>query len=153
MSINLAIQQKKFKNEQEKVLVNLMYTSGWLNSLQVKFFKQFNLSPQQYNVLRILRGQQPKSICVGDIQERMLDKMSNASRLVDKLLQRNLVRRDTCNKDRRRMDVCITDEGMKLLDQIDEEHVTYILQLITIDELEAQNLNTLLDKLRTHNHK
>lgn len=148
MKLEDAIQQKRFKTEEERLIINLTYTLGWLSSEQSRFFKRFGISPQQYNVLRILRGQQPKPASVGLIQERMLDKMSNASRLIEKLKQKNLIKRSECSKDRRQVDVVITEHGTTLLNEIDgltaEMHA--VCERLTADE--KVTLNYLLDKLR-----
>ena len=91
MRIEDEIQQKAFRSELQKVTINLMFTAGWLNNKQRDFFKPFKITPQQYNVLRILRGQYPKQISTSSIKERMLDKNSDASRIVDRLFVKNLV--------------------------------------------------------------
>ncbi len=146
------VQQKGFTSEYEKMVVNLLYTSSWLQINQVRFFKQFDISPEQYNVLRILRGQHPKSASVCLIQERMLDKMSNASRLVEKLKQKELVCRKECPLDRRQVDVSITEKGLKLLDEIEEKSERLSDFTKALNKNEALTLNTLLDKLRTSNN-
>lgn len=148
MKLEDAIQQKRFKTEDERLVINLTYTLGWLSSEQSRFFKRFGISSQQYNVLRILRGQQPKPASVSLIQERMLDKMSNASRLIEKLKQKDLVKRTECSKDRRQVDVVITNDGLSLLNEIDEmtDEMHAICQHLS--EKEKVTLNTLLDKLR-----
>lgn len=148
MKLEDAIQQKRFKTEDERLVINLTYTLGWLSSEQSRFFKRFGISSQQYNVLRILRGQQPKPASVSLIQERMLDKMSNASRLIEKLKQKDLVKRTECSKDRRQVDVVITNDGLSLLNEIDgmTDEMHAICQHLS--EKEKVTLNTLLDKLR-----
>lgn len=148
MKIEQAIQQQTFKSEKEKAALNLLYTNSWLCMQQIRFFKRFGLSPQQYNVLRILRGQYPNSISISLIQERMLDKMSNASRLVDKLKKRGLVERNECPKDRRQVDVSINTNGIDLLSEIDKHQVELDNMLGKINTHEANTLNQLLDKLR-----
>ncbi len=149
MRIEDAIQQKKFNSEKEKALLNILYTGSWINTLQQRFFKTFDLSPQQYNVLRILRGQHPNPVSVSSIQDRMIDKMSNVSRLVEKLRQGNLIKRSECSKDRRQMDIIITDEGLALLMSIDNQHEDLNNLMESIDHHDAKLLNELLDKLRT----
>ncbi len=149
MQLEQAIQQSKFKSEYEKVIINLLYTSGWLQVHQQRFFKGFDISPQQYNVLRILRGQHPKSATVSLIQERMLDKESNASRLIEKLKQKGYVERNECPLDRRQADVIITKQGLKLLEEIDESRDDIKTLTGTLNTKEAKELNQLLDKLRT----
>jgi len=149
MSIEKDIkQQKPFKSTNQKVVVNIMYTSNWMNSEQQGLLKPFDLSPQQYNVLRILRGQFPNPITVNGIIERMLDKMSNASRLVDKLLLKGYVSRCDNATDRRACDIRITETGSQILKQIDEIQLNWesSRQFLTADE--ADTLSRLLDKLR-----
>lgn len=148
MKIEEAIKQKEFKDEYSKVVVNLFYTSSWLNSLQTQIFKPYEISTQQYNVLRILRGQYPKAASVSLIQDRMLEKMSNASRLVEKLKQKELVIRKECPEDRRQVDVSISKKGLKVLKDLDRILEDFNQRLSTITEKEAKQLNGLLDKLR-----
>jgi len=148
MKLEEAIKQTAFKTEEERLVINLVYTSGWLSSEQNRFFKRFGISSQQYNVLRILRGQFPNPASVGLIQERMLDKMSNASRLIEKLKQKKLVKRSECSKDRRQVDVLITDDGLKLLEEIDKLNGEMHSICNTLNQTEKKKLNELLDKLR-----
>lgn len=148
MKLEEAIKQKMFKTEDERLVINMVYTSGWLNAEQTRYFKQFGISPEQYNVLRILRGQQPNPASVSLIQERMLDKMSNASRLIEKLKQKEFVDRNACPNDRRQVDVKITDKGMKLLAQIDSEADLMHAICKSLTQQEKETLNTLLDKFR-----
>jgi DNA-binding MarR family transcriptional regulator len=148
MKLEDAIKQTAFKSEEERLVINLMYTSGWLSSEQNRFFKRFHISSQQYNVLRILRGQYPNPASVGLIQERMLDKMSNASRLIEKLKQKKLIKRSECSKDRRQVDVLVTQEGLLLLEEIDKlsDKMNGICDTLNLNE--KKTLNKLLDKLR-----
>lgn len=148
MKLEKAIKQTAFKTEEERLVINLVYTSGWLSSEQNRFFKRFGISSQQYNVLRILRGQFPNPASVGLIQERMLDKMSNASRLIEKLKQKKLVKRSECSKDRRQVDVLITEDGLKLLEDIDKLNGEMHSICNTLNQTEKKKLNELLDKLR-----
>ncbi len=148
MKIEDEIKQKAFNNEYQKAMINIVFTSGWLEYKQTHFFKQWGISPQQYNVLRILRGQNKNPITVASIQERMMDKMSNASRLVEKLKQKKLIDRKECKADRRQVDIKITDKGLNLLNEIDNymNELEQIMKNITNDE--AIELNRILDKLR-----
>jgi len=148
MKLEDAIKQTAFKSEEERLVINLVYTSGWLSSEQNRFFKRFHISSQQYNVLRILRGQYPNPASVGLIQERMLDKMSNASRLIEKLKQKKLIKRSECSKDRRQVDVLVTQEGLLLLEEIDKlsDEMNGICDTLNLNE--KKTLNKLLDKLR-----
>ncbi len=142
------IQQKKFKNETQKLAVNLIYTTNWLNSFYGSYFKNSDITLQQYNVLRILRGQYPNACSVKLIKDRMLDRMSDASRIVDKLMAKNLLVRNQCPKDRRSVDVLITDKGLQLLEQLDiiDEDSKKVFKALTKNEIGL--LNALLDKLR-----
>lgn len=148
MRIEEEIKQSKFNNEHHKLLLNLLYTGSWLSIKQIQFFKQFDLSPQQYNILRILRGQHPAPASINLLIERMLDKMSNASRLVDKLHAKGFVDRKPCASDKRQVDVVISKKGMKLLDQIDKEIMAVDGLLSNLSKTEAKSLNELLDKIR-----
>jgi len=147
MILEKAIQQSKFKSAHHKVILNLVYTAGLVQAEQARFFKQYDLSPQQYNVLRILRGQHPNPVCVGLVQERMLDQMSNASRLIEKLKLKNLLTRKECKEDRRQVDVAITKDGLDLLSEIDKEFNKFEAYINCLDSQEANQLNALLDKL------
>jgi len=143
-----AIQQKEFKNPFNKAVVNLLYTHSYLVTSQNGLLKPYDLSPEQYNVLRILRGQNGVPTTVSSIQDRMLNKMSNASRLVDKLKSKDLVKREECPSDRRQVDILITEKGLQLLEilerQVDESHKNFL----HLNEEEVILLNDLLDKLR-----
>lgn len=148
MKIEDEIKQKAFKNEFQKAMINILFTSGWLEHKQTQFFKQWGISPQQYNVLRILRGQNNNPITVASIQERMMDKMSNASRLVEKLKQKKLIERKECKVDRRQVDILLTKKGFDLLSEIDT-HMNEIEKIMkNISKEEAAELNRILDKLR-----
>ena len=149
MKLEDEIKQKKFKSEYQKLLLNVIFTGNWLNSQSIKSFKPFGVSPQQYNVLRILKGQHPNAITVNQIAERMLDKNSNASRLVDKLVLKDLIKRETCKSDRRQMDVAITDKGLKLLTNMDKniEHIDKLIES-KIGVKDAEIVNSILDKIR-----
>jgi DNA-binding MarR family transcriptional regulator len=150
MKIEDAIKQgAAFSNVYEKLAVNLMYTGSWLNLIELKFFKGFDLTVQQYNILRILRGQKGKAMGILSITERMIDKTSNSSRLVEKLRQKGLVERFECPEDRRAVNVLITKKGLSLLEKIDSQMTELHQQFSSISDQEANTLNTLLDKLRT----
>lgn len=152
MKLEDAIKQKRFKTEDEKLVINLIYTSGWMAAEQTRFFKRYGISLQQYNVLRILRGQSRNPASVSLIQERMLDKMSNASRLIEKLKGKGLVERKECSKDRRQVDVVITERGRQLLAEIDNMDKELHGFCENLELSEKQLLNDLLDKLRTKNN-
>jgi len=148
MKLEEEIKQKSFKNEYHKLVVNLVYTGNWVGAKNSDQLKQHKLTLQQYNLLRILRGQYPNPATVNLLIERMLDKMSNASRIVDRLLAKKLVERKTCSNDRRCVDVIITQKGLQLLEKIDllEKDLNNEFKNLSIKE--AKELNKLLDKLR-----
>ncbi|WP_342083497.1 MarR family winged helix-turn-helix transcriptional regulator [Dyadobacter sp. OTU695] len=153
MSIETDIKQKKFRSPFQKLALNLVYTTKWLEYKQLESFKEHDITPQQYNVLRILRGQQGNPIKVSDITERMLDKSSNTSRLVDKLLAKNLAKRTSCESDRRAVDVVITEEGLELLKVLDPFIEDWENRFNIISEEEAEQISALLDKLRENENQ
>lgn len=148
MRLEEELKQKEFKNEIHKANLNVMFTGGWLNARTSQVLKPFKLSHQQYNVLRILRGAEGSSnLC--QVQERMLDRMSNATRLVEKLRQKKLVTRELCPANRRKVDIRITQEGLELLALIDEKMTAMYEEMCgRITEEEARLLNALLDRMR-----
>jgi len=148
MSIEQDIKQATFRSVYHRLFVNVIYTSNWICDEQMRLLKPYGLTIQQYNVLRILRGQHPNPVKVSDITERMLDKMSNASRLVDKLLLKEFVQRTECPNDRRAVDVVITDKGLDLLDEIDGYQINWETNFHNLTEDEANLLSSLLDKIR-----
>ncbi|MCB9361554.1 MAG: MarR family transcriptional regulator [Flavobacteriales bacterium] len=149
MKLEKEIKQKKFKNEFQKLALNIIFTGNWLNSNSIKTFKPFGISPQQYNVLRILKGQYPDAISVNCIAERMLDKNSNASRLVDKLNTKGLIKRETCEHDRRQVDIAITEKGIKLLGQMEGISNEIDAKIkANLSDVEAKQLNDFLDRIR-----
>jgi DNA-binding MarR family transcriptional regulator len=148
MEIGKEIKQVKFKSEHQKMLINILFTNGWLSAAHANSLKPFGISTQQFNILRILRGQHPKPATVNLLIERMLDKNSNASRLVEKLRLKKLVERAVCQEDRRAVNVVITQKGLDLLSKLDKQEGNFIKELKNLSEKEAILLNTLLDKLR-----
>lgn len=137
--------KSKFPNERVKALINVLYTANWINNYQNAFFKPFGISPQQYNILRILRGAgEPLKVQV--IKERMIDRSPNATRLMDKLCEKQLIERLACDSDRRVVHIKITSLGLDLLTLIADDFNNEILKNITEDE--AHQLNKLLDKFR-----
>ncbi|MES2836130.1 MAG: MarR family transcriptional regulator [Bacteroidota bacterium] len=148
MKLEDEIKQQKFKNEYQKVAINIIYTESWLKGLQLTRFKKHGVSSQQYNILRILRGQYPKPATVNLLIDRMLDKNSNASRLVEKLRLKNYVERTICEDDRRAVNVAITQKGLDLLEKLDSMEDELQKELGSISVAEAKELNRLLDKIR-----
>jgi DNA-binding MarR family transcriptional regulator len=142
------IQQKKFKSIQQKLMLNLIYTTNWLTSKQDSLFKDSDITVQQYNVLRILRGQYPNPCSIKLIKERMLDRMSDTSRIVDKLYTKKLLERNECPNDRRSVNVIISDKGLELLKSLDYIDEISKQSLKSLTTAEIKTLNELLDKLR-----
>lgn len=148
MKIEDAIQQREFKDPYNKLVVNLLYTHSYLVTSQNWLFKPHDISPEQYNVLRILRGQNGVPTTVSSIQDRMLNKMSNASRLVEKLKTKELVKREECPNDRRQVDVIITEKGLELLNLLQTQVENGNKNFVHLDLVEVNQLNDLLDKMR-----
>lgn len=148
MKLEDEIQQKKFKSIQQKAMLNLIYTTNWLTSKQDSLFKDSGITVQQYNVLRILRGQYPNPCSIKLIKERMLDRMSDTSRIVDKLLTKKLLQRNECPDDRRSVNVVITGQGLELLKSLDYIDDLSKQSLKSLTTAEINTLNELLDKLR-----
>ena len=148
MSLEQDIKQEKFPDEHEKVVINILFTASWLYNRNAARLKAYDITPEQYNVLRILRGSHPRALMLADVTSRMIDKSSNATRLVEKLRQKNLLRRDICENNRRQVDIVITASGLDLLKNIDQEAATWLESLRVISEDEARELNRILDKLR-----
>ena len=141
-------QSKKFSNEFEKLAVNILYTSSWLEAQNIQRFKPFGISPQQYNVLRILRGSSPKPLMLSYISSRMIDKNSNATRLVEKLRLKGYVKREVCENNRRQVDIVITKKGLDLLTDIDNINDSWGESFKGLTKSEAEALNNALDQLR-----
>lgn len=148
-TIEEEIKQPHFRNEYHRLMVNLLYTTNLLTASQAQVFKEYDITQQQFNVLRILRGQHPHPASVSLLKERMLDKMSDVSRIVERLRQAGYVERNPCSQDRRSVDVCITAKGLTLLqvlDALDPEFDAGLSKNLTAEE--AAQLNDLLNKLR-----
>lgn len=148
MKLEDEIKQKSFRNEFHKLAVNIIYTHGWLADKYHKEFRKFDLTASQFNILRILRGQYPASASVNLLKERMLDKMSDVSRLVERLRKKGLLKRNICPNDRRKVDVVITEKGLNLLAEFDKLDSEFDKIFKNISEEEAESLNFLMDKIR-----
>ena len=135
----------KFPNERVKALLNIKYTSSWLDQIGIEILKPYKISEQQYNILRILRGA-GKAITVNEVKERMIQKSPNATRLLDKLFDKQLIERTRCENDRRVVYIKIKKKGDELLEKINMKEFDDVLKVLT--EQEAKTLNTLLDKIR-----
>ena len=151
MGIEKDIQQTNFRNEFQKMSINIIYTANWLNEKIGQILATEDITQQQYNILRILRGSEcPLSTL--KIRERMLDKMSDTSRIVDRLIVKGLVEKTACIKDKRLVDITISKKGLQLLEKLDSlnEHIDSILK--GVSEKEAQAMNQILDKLRENSN-
>ena len=150
MRIEDEIKQPHFRDEYQKAVINLMYTAGWLQLRQSTAFKPLGLTLPQFNILRILRGQHPQPATVALLIDRMLDKTSNASRIVDRLEDKKLVTRTVCPSNRRAVDIRITPAGLALLEQIDTSGVLQTPAHGTLNLEETRLLSELLDKIRSN---
>ena len=140
--------RSRFENEQQKAMLNIMFTANWFRSMQVSWFKPFGISPQQYNILRILRGAKGR-MNMQNVKQRMVDRAPNATRLTDKLIAKGLVERERCEEDRRVIHVRISEKGSDLLSRIDTELRPRISDdLKDLSEEDARQLNRILDQLR-----
>lgn len=148
LSIGEEIKQSRFRSEHQKSLLNILLTANVLYASNSRFFKGYGLSPEQYNVLRIVRGNHPSPCTVLNIQERMLDKMSNASRLVDKLETKGLLLRIQCKEDRRQVSITITSKGLKILEEISEPFESLEASLGCVSNAELVRFNEILDTIR-----
>jgi DNA-binding MarR family transcriptional regulator len=148
MRLEDEIKQREFTNPYQKLMINILYTGSWLNLIESNHLKSYGLTLPQYNVLRILRGQFPNPTTINDIIDRMLDKSSNASRIVDKLVLKKYVDRKVCEKDKRAVDVLITQKGKELLAEIDKRAPEWEERFKTLTSIQATKVNFLLDKLR-----
>jgi DNA-binding MarR family transcriptional regulator len=151
MSIEKEIQQSKFRNAHQKASINLIYTLGWMRDKTKCIFEEEEITSQQFNILRILRGSFPQPLSTLQIRERMLEKMSDTSRIVDRLINKGLVKKIICKSDRRLVDVIISDKGKKLLERLDLKQDQMDKVLGNLSEEDATVLSNLLDKIRDGN--
>jgi DNA-binding MarR family transcriptional regulator len=148
MRLEDEIQQPKFKSHKQKAVINLIYSSGYLLNYLNDRAKSFDITRQQYNVLRILKGQLPKSASINLIKERMLDKMSDASRIVERLRVKHLVERTVSSSDKRAVDITITPKGLKLLEDMEPAIGSVDDLFKNFSDHELETFNSLLDKMR-----
>jgi DNA-binding MarR family transcriptional regulator len=148
MKLEDAIQSTRFTNMRHKASLNLMYTNYWLKTHVTAALKPFGLTPEQYNVLRILRGKHPESRCVKDIGTRMIEKNSNVPRIIDKLVAKKLVKRSTSKEDKRETIMTLTDKGIEILEQAMRAADEISEKILGLTEEEALQLNELLEKMR-----
>lgn len=148
MGIEKDIHQTKFVNARQKAMINLLYTYGWVIERIRDFLAKEDITHQQYNILRILRGSFPQPLSTLQIRERMLDKMSDTSRIVDRLVVKQLVQKTICPRDKRLVDVVITEKGQELLKKLDGDMDPVQDIMSNLSDEEAEQLSTLLDALR-----
>ena len=147
MGIEKDIQQQVFRNEHQKATVNIIFSANWLSEKIKNFLDTEDITPQQYNILRILRGsKEPMSTL--QIRERMLDKMSDTSRIEERLQKKGLVEKKTCPADKRLVDVVISKKGLALLEKLDRKNTELDSIVNALSAEEANTLNGLLDKMR-----
>lgn len=147
MGIEKDIQQTSFRNEHQKLGINIIYTANWLNEKIANILSQEDITQQQYNILRILRGAD-KPLSTLQIRARMLDKMSDTSRIVDRLVAKELVEKNTCPADKRLVDVVLSKKGFDMVEKLDQLNHLLDSFMNGINEKEAQTMNLLLDQLR-----
>lgn len=147
MGIEKDIQQQAFRNEHQKAAVNIIFSAGWLQERMKAFFEAEDITSQQYNILRILRGSN-KPLSTLQIRDRMLDKMSDTSRIVERLQKKSLVEKKTCSADKRLVDIMITRKGLQLLEKLDRRNADLDGILCKLSVEEAAALNKLLDRMR-----
>lgn len=149
MGLTEDIKQSKFRNNRQKAALNILYTSNWLNEKTREFLGEYDLTNQQFNVLRILRGSNTEPLSTQQIRERLLDKMSDTSRIVDRMLKKGLVKKKVCEGDKRLVDINITESGLDLLAKIDRRENELFTGMNQLTEEEAKLLSDLCDKVRT----
>lgn len=148
MTIEEEIKQSRFKSPQQKAVLNLLFTANYIQNKQRELFEPFGITGQQYNILRILRGQHPNRISAAEIKSRMLDKNSDVSRLLDRLIAKSLVKKSPCSEDKRASDIVITDAGLNLLKELDTSIHNMEKKILMLSTEESAALNELLDKCR-----
>jgi len=149
MRLEDEIQQFRFRNIHQKILINLFYTYNVISGRLQNLLRKENLTMQQFNILRILRGQHPEPVSNTAVKERMLDRNSDVTRIIDRMIRDGLVKRSNCESDRRRVDITITDKGLSILHRIDEYTEEMDRLGCGLSEGEAQIFNEMMDKLRT----
>ena len=148
VKLEIAIQSTKFKNEVHKAGLNILYTAWWLKTITVKELKEFGLTHEQYNVLRILKGKYPDQMCVRDIAGRMIEKSSNVPRIIDRLELKKLVKRSNSAIDKRETVITLTQAGISILESCNKKVNELMDGLVPINNQEAATLNALLEKVR-----
>ncbi|MBP9927157.1 MAG: MarR family transcriptional regulator [Cyclobacteriaceae bacterium] len=149
MTIEEEIKQQKFRTPQQKAILNILFTANWIQNKQKEFFEPHGITGQQYNILRILRGKHPNQISAAEIKTRMLDKNSDVSRLIDRLILKELVVKTQCPKDKRAFDIIISETGLELLRKLDTTINKLDHQVIGLSNDDAIILSDMLDKGRS----
>lgn len=149
MKLEQAIQSTKFKDEVHKAILNTLYTAWWLKTVMSKELKEFGLTHEQYNVLRILKGKYPEQMCVRDVACRMIEKSSNVPRIIDRLEIKKLVKRSTSPLDKRETVITLTQSGITILEASTVTVTKVMDAVMEINNTEAAMLNQLLEKVRT----
>ena len=150
MKLEQAIKSSKFKNEVHKAGLNILYTAWWLKTMMSKELKEYGLTHEQYNVLRILNGKHPEHICVKEIACRMIEKSSNVPRIIDRLETKKLVKRTSSDADKRETVIVLTAAGINILQHSTERINKIMDSLFLIDEKKAATLNSILEELRSN---
>ena len=148
MGLEKDINQHRFRNLQQKSMINLIYTFNWMEHRMKDLMSEHDLTPQQYNILRILKGSDPQPVSTLQIRERMLDKMSDTSRIVDRLVLKGLVVKKSCKTDRRLVDVTISEKGKALLTEMEHHEQDMDAIFGNLGQNDMETLNALLDKIR-----
>lgn len=148
MKLEEEIKQSKFKSEQQKAILNILFTANWIQNLQKEFFEPYGITGQQFNILRILRGQHPNRICAYELKSRMLDKNSDVSRLLDRLIGKKLIDKSPHKQDKRASEIRITSRGLALLNEIDSLINALDSSILKLSATDAGKLSALLDKCR-----
>jgi DNA-binding MarR family transcriptional regulator len=148
VKLETALQSAKFKNSTHKAGLNILYTAWWLKTIMSRELKQFGLTHEQYNVLRILKGKSPEAMCVKDIAGRMIEKSSNVPRIIDRLVLKKLVKRSTDANDKRHTVMTLTSAGFTILELSTKRIDGLFDELIQMNETTASKLNDLLEKVR-----
>ena len=149
VKLEQAIKSTKFKNETHKATLNILYTAWWLKTKMSKELKEFGLTHEQYNVLRILKGKHPEQMCVKDIGCRMIEKSSNVPRIIDRLEVKKLAKRSTSVVDKRETVITLTQSGITILSATNEMVNQVMDAVLEISENDAKELNQLLEKMRS----
>lgn len=144
------VKQQQFRSPQVEGALNIIYTANWLEQVTREYLKPHEISPEQYNVLRILRGHHPEAYALQEIRERMLNRWSNVSRLVEKLRKKGYLIRRPMESNRRKVEIKITDEGLEFLDRLKELPIAGDFFDKGLNPEQARQLTSLLDTFRSN---